>query len=262
MGRGYRRPSTPSCVERLLRQESGFGCARCGHPYVEYHHIIPYSEDPHFRPEDMVALCGNCHPMVAKWQMDRQYETKAHPINIKNGNFLGALEFDKRELVFKVGGNWYKNTSVILQFFDRPVISCSISEGQALVSIDLFDQRGRSLLKVVNNNITFRVGDIWDFQYAHNMAIVRYGAREIALRMDFRQADAVIEGKLWFGKTRVSLGKDETTLPDKNAIKNCSVENCAVGIQIGNPTFSPWQFLTRRGLGIRAGNERSWPRWL
>lgn len=61
---GYTR-TIPEAVMRQLRQEVGFGCAKCGHPYIEYHHIVPFSEEAHHRPEDMMAVCGNCHPAVS-----------------------------------------------------------------------------------------------------------------------------------------------------------------------------------------------------
>ena len=187
----------------------------------------------------MVALCGQCHPMVAKWQRDRQYEVKRKPFNISNGMFSGALEFDKRDLVFKVGGNWYDNTPVILQFFNKPIIACSIEEGQAKVSLDLLDPSGRSLLKVVNNEITFRIDDFWDFEYAHNLAIARYGSRDIALRMDFRQPEAIIVGKIWLGEQKIILGKEETNLPNAT-LRGGRTSHCGVGIQIGDLISPPW----------------------
>ena len=205
MASGYQRPSTPAAVERELRQEAGFGCAKCGHPYIEYHHIVPYAEDQHFRPEDMVALCGNCHPALSKLGRDRQYEIKRDPYNVRANLFRGALEYDKRDLIFKVGGNWYENTPVILQFRDLPIISCLLDEGQAKVSLNLLDKNGKIILAVKENNVVFRVDDLWDFEYAHNLAVARYGPRDIALRMDFRKPDAVIEGKIWLGDKQVRL---------------------------------------------------------
>ena len=95
MASDYKRPSMPAAVMRELRQEAGFGCAKCGHPYIEYHHIVPYAEDQHFRPEDMVALCGNCHPVVSKLRRDRQYAIKREPHNVSENLLRGALEYDK-----------------------------------------------------------------------------------------------------------------------------------------------------------------------
>ena len=189
-------PNAPAEVERQLRQEAGFGCAKCGHPYIEYHHIIPFSEEPHFRSEDMVALCGNCHPAVAKLQPDRQYDIKHNAHNVRKGVLRGALEFDKRDLIFKVGGNWYENTPVILKFLHVPIISCSLEGAQAKVSLNLLGPSGQRLLSVKDNDVTFRIDDLWDFEYAHNFAVARYGPRDIALRMDFRNPEAIIEGKI------------------------------------------------------------------
>jgi HNH endonuclease len=237
MSKAYRRPPTPAAVERALRQEAGFGCAKCGHPYIEYHHIVPYAHDQHYRVDDMVALCGNCHPAVSKLGRDRQYDIKHAPHNIQKNLFRGALEFDKRDLIFKVGGNWYENTPVILQFFHIPIISCTVQEGQAKVSLNLLDPNGQPLLTVAENDVSFRVDELWDFEYAHNFAVARYGPQDIALRMDFRDSEATIEGKIWLGNQQVRLGSTETTLPGHNMIRGCKTSGGSVGIQIGDPGY-------------------------
>ena len=233
METGYHRPKTPAETELILRQEAGFGCAKCGHPYIEYHHIVPFSEDRHFRKEDMVALCGNCHPAVSKLGRDLQYEVKNNPYNIRKNILNGALEYDKRDLVFKVGGNWYENTPVILQFQSTPIISCTLKDGQAKVSLNLLDEYGNLVFSVAENDVTFRVNDLWDFEYAHNFAVARYGPRDIAVRMDFRKDEAIIEGNLWIGSHSVRLGPTETTLPGNNIIRGSRFIGGSVGIQIG-----------------------------
>ena len=143
-----------------------------------------------------MALCGNCHPAVAKLQPDRQYDIKHNAHNVRKGVLRGALEFDKRDLIFKVGGNWYENTPVILKFLHVPIISCSLEGAQAKVSLNLLGPSGQRLLSVKDNDVTFRIDDLWDFEYAHNFAVARYGPRDIALRMDFRNPEAIIEGKI------------------------------------------------------------------
>jgi len=183
----------------------------------------------------MVALCGNCHPAVSKLGHDLQYEIKRNPHNVRKNLFRGALEYDKRDLVFKVGGSWYENTPVILQFFDLPIISCSLVEGQAKVSLNLLDKSGKILLAVKENDVIFRVDDFWDFQYKHNLAIVHYGRRDIALRMDFRKPETVIEGKIFLGNQQIGLGPDETSLPRGGTLKGSRSSHCMVGIQIGDP---------------------------
>jgi len=228
----YRRPAIPSAVERELRQEAGFGCVRCGHPYLEYHHIVPWHEEPHFRPADMVAVCGNCHGFFETQGRDRQYGFKASAKNMRDGEVKGKLEYDKRDIVFRVGGNWFENTPTIIQFRDVPLISCRLRDDQALVSMNLFNQYGRLVLQVKESEVTFRIGDMWDFECRRNVAIARSGPREIAMKLDFSEPDAKIEGRLWAGGQQILLHPEHTNLAG-GTIRNCRMRNGRVGIQIG-----------------------------
>jgi hypothetical protein len=169
---------------------------------------------------------------VAKLGLDRQYEIKRDPYNIRKNLFRGALVFDKRDLVFKVGGNWYKNIPIILQYNSLPIISCSLKEGQAKVSLNLLGQDGSPTLTVDENDVLFRVTDVWDFEYSHNHAVVRHGPRDIILRLDFRNTEATIEGKIWLGGRQATLGPNETTLPTLTMRGN-RMRGGLVGIQIG-----------------------------
>ena len=58
--------TVPPEVARHLRAEAGFGCAVCGCPILEYHHIIPWAERMHYEVEHMVALCRNHHQETGK----------------------------------------------------------------------------------------------------------------------------------------------------------------------------------------------------
>jgi hypothetical protein len=227
----YHRPSLPDAVERQLRQEAGFGCARCGHPYLEYHHIVPFAEEQHFRPDDMIAVCGNCHGFLETQGQDRQKRFKERPYNIQQGHFRGALHYDKRDLVFRVGGSWYENTPIILQYRNVPLIACRLQDNQALVSVNLFNSAGRPVLRVVDNQVSFRMGDIWDFECRKNIAIARSGPRKIALKMDFSNNDATVEGTLWAGDTLLELGAERTNIGAVRFVGGRTVE-CGVGIRI------------------------------
>ncbi|MCR9219709.1 MAG: HNH endonuclease [Alphaproteobacteria bacterium] len=228
----YSRPSLPLPVARQLRQEAGFGCAKCGHPYIEYHHIVPWSEEQHYRPDDMVALCGNCHVLIARLGKDRQYEVKNNPKNIREGLLRGALVYDKRDLTFLVGGNYYVNTPIILQYKDIPVVACSLQDGQAKLTLNLFDKSGNSIFQVFENEVVFRPDAIWDFEYGHNWVTVRHGPRQIALQINFRECEAVIRGKIWLGGNEVRLDPQSTNLPGNNTISGCHIVGSRVGISV------------------------------
>ena len=231
---GYRRPGLPASVARQLRQQAGFGCAKCGHPYIEYHHIVPWAQEQHFRPEDMVALCGNCHPSVSILGNDRQYAIKANPFNIAEGRFQGALAYDKRDLTFKVGGNWYADTPIILRLCNTPLISCRLKNGQAMISLMMLDEECHQTLAIQDNEIIFRTDDMWDFKYSHNLITAHSAPRDVQLKIDLRGEEAIIEGKLQIGKAKIELSANETVLPGYNSMKGCHIHGCSVAIQLGD----------------------------
>jgi len=228
---GQYRKKLPAGVARALRQEAGFGCAVCGHPYVEYHHIVPYQEEQHFRVKDMIAVCATHHGMLATQGQDRQYRIKETPRNIVNGEHRGMLEYDQRNLVFRIGGNWYEDVPTILQFRQTPLISCRLADDQALVSINLYDRSGSVVIRVIDNEVAFRVDALWDFECTRRVAIVRSGPRDIALKMDFSGPEAVVEGRLWAGTQLLKLGKEETSIGG-SLLRDCRISNCKVGIQV------------------------------
>jgi hypothetical protein len=88
------RSSIPLAVARQLRQEAGFGCCKCGVPILQYHHIVSWKDEQHYRPEDMMVLCPLHHDQATKGAMpvDEQRELKSSPHNIKAGRARGLLE--------------------------------------------------------------------------------------------------------------------------------------------------------------------------
>ncbi|MCX5513832.1 HNH endonuclease [Kaistia algarum] len=227
----YRR-RIPADVARKLRQEAGFGCAKCGHPYLEYHHIVPWRDDQHYRVEDMVALCANCHANIDVYRADRQYQLKYKPKNIVEDRVQGFLDFDKRDLIFRVGGNWFENVDTMIQFRNTPIVSARIIDNQARVSLNLFNSAGRLVLQVVDNEIALRASTFWDFECRQGVAIARSATRSIALRMDFQGNEASIEGEIWMGGKAVRLGREETSV-GTNTLRNNRIVGSRVGIQIG-----------------------------
>lgn len=242
---GYRRQATPKEVERSLRREAGFGCAKCGHPYIEYHHIVPFASDKHFRVEDMVAVCGNCHPEISGFGLGRQYRIKSNPFNISRGVFSGALSFDRAVLDFDIGNLRVINTPILLQAFDTPLISCRIDEGQVLVSMVFFDDELRPLLRIVDNEIEFRVDDIWDFEYKFNYVVVRCDARDTILKLDFRNAQAAIETRFNICGQGINISRRGLEYGG-NKIFGGSVSNCRTAVQLHSKNESIYSLLGLR----------------
>ena len=81
------RPPTPEPVKRESRSHAGYGCCRCGFAIYQYHHIIPYSEEQHFRVDDMMILCPNCHSMATDGALtiEEQRAIQSNLFNISRG---------------------------------------------------------------------------------------------------------------------------------------------------------------------------------
>ena len=79
--------NTPDPIKRQLRQEAAFGCCVCGFPILQYHHIVQWKDDQHFRPEDMMVLCPNDHDRATKGAFPEaeQRRWKANPYNKERG---------------------------------------------------------------------------------------------------------------------------------------------------------------------------------
>ena len=82
----------------------GFGCCKCGRPVYQYHHIIDYAIEQHFRPEDMMILCPYCHDEATKAMPElEQRGHKANPYNIQRGMVSGSLEINHSECAVDLG---------------------------------------------------------------------------------------------------------------------------------------------------------------
>lgn len=69
-----RRSAIPASLKRQLLVECGHRCAvtGCGHPAVEFHHIVPWAQCQEHDYRNMIALCPNHHVMADRGEIDRK----------------------------------------------------------------------------------------------------------------------------------------------------------------------------------------------
>lgn len=70
-----RRPDIPAEVKRQVLVEAGHRCAiqRCKETVVlDIHHIIPWETCKEHKPENLIALCANCHRLAELGIIDRK----------------------------------------------------------------------------------------------------------------------------------------------------------------------------------------------
>lgn len=230
------RPSMPSEVKRHLRQEAGFGCCRCGHPFIQYHHIVPWAEDQHFRPDDMMVLCGQCHPLCTTNAIPQkdQRAFKARPKNIVDNMTRGMLFVNTTELSVNLGGGKAVETPNLLVLSGDAVLSAKkdAEHGRVLISANIHDKSGKSVAVLRDNEWWMDPSDIWDFESYPLHSIIRLAPREIAFSVDVRNDEVNLQGR-WFHQGMPVEFTPKQAKIGTNTIGGFSVSHCGTLIAVG-----------------------------
>lgn len=195
-----RRPPTPEPVKRALRQRAGYGCCRCGFAIYQYHHIIPYSAEAHFRVEDMMILCPNCHSMATDGALtlEEQRVIQSRPFNISQGYASGAIKINQSYCAVAAGGVLLVGTGPLIKVDDDPLLALEIGDGgEMLLSISLMDQAGNTLAIIERNEWISGDPAIWDMESGHQRLVIRQDHRKILLNLDAKNEPLRLKAELW-----------------------------------------------------------------
>jgi HNH endonuclease len=234
-----------NAVKRLLRQQAGFGCCKCGRPIYAYHHIIPYADDHHFRPNDMMVLCPYCHSEVEYGLLDEdeQRRYKANPYNIVHGLAQGPLALQQRTIA--LGSIQFVGDGTFIRVDNHPLLSLSLSgDGRLQVSVELNDRDG-NLLALIDKN-EWVTGDPypWDLEYGGRWLLIRRQHGEISLYVDVRPSLVSVRGSLWYKQQHFT-------------ITEAGIEFNGLDLQSGQPSIrgSGISNLCLVGAGLLATTE-------
>ena len=229
-----KRTAAPAEVQRILRQEAGFGCCRCGYPFFQYHHIVPWHEDEHYRAEDMMTLCPNCHDEVTTGQVpeSEQREWKSNPKNIQDGYASGRLRIDQKDLVVTLGGSRFVDTPVLLRLHGEDMIVIKQSEdGRLLVSARSYDEDDSLLFSITDNDWDTGTNLPWDLRARWRHVLLRYRPGKIGFEIDARQDPVKMRGTFWKSGHRWTATKNALTDQYGTQIEASEFECCQVGIK-------------------------------
>jgi hypothetical protein len=225
--------SPPAEVQRTLRQEAGFGCCRCGYPFYQYHHIVSWHEDEHYRPDDMMILCPNHHDEVTTGKVPEpeQREWKANPFNIREGYASGTLRIDQKELVVNLGGSRFVEVPVLLQMNGEDIIAIKHSEqGRLLVSMCSYDENDSLLFSIIDNEWKTGANLPWDLDSKWRHVVLRHKRRDVGLEIDARQDPVKVRGTFWKRGRRFKA--TENTLNDNRGVRITSMGATRVPVGI------------------------------
>jgi hypothetical protein len=231
------RDTTPGPIKRLLRQEAGFGCCICGIPILQYHHIIKWADEQHFRPEDMMVLCPLHHDQVTKGAMseNEQRQHKCEPVNIRKHRVKGLLELRQNYCAASFGSVIIVSEGPFLQINGESILSLDLGEGNLEVSIRLFSSADEPLLEIVRNEWTSGDPLPWDIEANWQTLTLRERAQKITLSLNGREIPLEVRGELWRGGRFYRIDRDRIhvggTPSMKMSIANMALVGSGVSIE-------------------------------
>jgi hypothetical protein len=199
--------STPSGVKRQLRREAGFGCCKCGDPILQYHHIVEFWKERHFRAEDMMVLCPKHHDQATKGAMPEaeQRAYKANPHNISLGLAHGKLEIKQDYCAADFGGLTILNEGPFLMIGNAEVLGMNVGESNIELSIKLFGESDELLVEIEKNEWVSGDPLPWDIEADWQRLTIRERKRKINLALDATKIPMRVRGEFWNKGHKISV---------------------------------------------------------
>ena len=240
----------PDPVKRLVRQEAGFGCCKCGHPIIEYHHIVPGSDDP----QDIMILCPICHheATVGAMTEKEQQNYKSNPYNIEMNYVEGKLKVNQKSPVILIGTNQFIGEGDFILVDQESLMSLKINSNILELSVKLYDQNDQLLANIENNEWISGDSMPWDLESSFQWFKIRHKLRDIALEVNAKDIPITIRANFWRKGQNFKLGPNEILF---NGVKqNIGFKNlCFVALRLVADTSSKEMKLEpdpRYGKGI------------
>jgi hypothetical protein len=213
------RPSTPDPVARQLRQEAGFGCCVCGNPILQYHHIVEWAAEPHFRVADMMVLCPLHHDQATKKAMpeDEQRKFKARPRNIVAGLAKGLLAVRQDYCAADFGSITVVGDGTFLRIGGEDIVGFHLEDGNIQISLRLYSESDELLLRIDRNE--WLSGDPlpWDIDADWQILTLRERARRVTLSLKAKAVPLEVTGSFYRYGQRVSISNGGIQVGNKSA---------------------------------------------
>jgi hypothetical protein len=205
---------TPPAVARELRKEAGFGCCECGSPILQYHHIVEWAEDHHFRTKDMMALCPNHHDQATKGAMPEaeQRALKANPWNIRHQMAKGLLAVRQNYCAVDFGAVSWVGEGPCLRIDGEDIFGLTLDDGNLAISLRLFSQDGERLVEIDRNE--WIAGDPlpWDIEADWQRLTIRNRSRNISLSLNAKANPLELRAQFWFNRRQIDCSPDGVTI--------------------------------------------------
>jgi len=213
----------PVKVKRELRQEVNFGCAVCGAPLLEFHHIIPYSEVEHHDPDHMVALCPTHHRLSDDSALSRSelYDYKEDPNNSDIVDY--DFYFDPDAPIIPLGsavveiGDFGRYT--LVEINDEPIISVNYEDGRIEFDVNFYNEDNDLIAVITDNEWWADTQEFWDIKYQSNRLKLWNEKYEIGFLSEFdpEKRSISLRGRFLYDADELIIHPSSIKYPEINS---------------------------------------------
>lgn len=237
------RAAIPSSVKRILRQEAGFGCCKCGLPIIQYHHILPWQVEQHYRPEDMMVLCPTHHDQATKGALPEaeQRSLKADPFNIRMKRAKGFLEIKQDYCAADFGSVTVVNEGSFLIVDDVPLLGFDMGDKNLEISLKLYSQSDELLIEIERNEWVSGDPLPWDIEADWQTLTLRERQRKIALTINGKFIPLRVSGEFWKSGKRIRCNEAGLTIENSSVVifQEIALVGLALQVRTENMSVTP-----------------------
>lgn len=251
----------PEPVKRIVRQEAGFGCCKCGLPIIEYHHIVKDSK----KPEDIMLLCPTCHTEATVKAMPEPEQRfyKANSFNIKAGYVEGQFKVNQKTPVINTGTVQLIGDGHFILVDGENLLSIEINDGRLEFSIKLYDQKDNLVAEIQCNEWISGNPLPWDLESGFQWLRIRRKRRDIELEINAKKSPIDIRADMWRHGENFLLRPEELKFVASRGGSMTLGSLCFVNAQLEvdtakrnfriapNPRFGEWSIISEPNVEER-----------
>lgn len=198
------RPSIPSDIKLVVRQEANFGCVVCGCPIIDYHHIVPWHQCKQHEAANLVVLCPTHHRLYGKANTSDVLELKKKPFNKTEHYLSGKFFHTANSKMVRLGPLEIVNPGTILQCFDREIFSFKTDGEELKINAFIPDGNFCPEFEIVENEFSTSLSGMYDISFSGDKLSIRKEKGKNFISLDFTRTvpeitfDLEILGKRFF----------------------------------------------------------------
>jgi hypothetical protein len=179
----------------------------------------------------MMVLCPNHHDEATKGALSEpeQRALKAEPFNRVNGYASGMLKASTVHCAVRAGSVELVNDGAMLEVDGECLLGLSVEDGSVLISVTVYDDSGKLLLLIRDNE--WITGDplAWDLEADFQKLTVRQKYRDVRLRLNFQETPIDLRARLTKNAFTVEISRDRILLAGEEAAGVTFKDLCFVG---------------------------------